>query len=86
MKRNIDKELLAMAYEKAGESVCGVTFDAIRREAIQMIQTPGFLPQHIDQKAFLASEGTLILVELAAFAAMNVIRRENGMPELIDRD
>lgn len=85
MRRNIDKELLASAYEKAGESVCGVTFDEIRKEAMEMLATPGFLPSHYDREHVVESELVQTMVELAAFAAMNVIRRHNGMPELIDR-
>jgi len=86
MKRNISKETLAIAYEKAGESVCGVTFGEIVEETIRMIGTPGFLPKIYNREEILASDEPVVLIELAAFAAMNVIRRHNGMPELIDRD
>ena len=85
MKRNIDKELLAIAYEKAGESVCGVTFGQIVAEAVEMAKTPGFLPQWMNLEPE-ALHDLLPVLELASFAAMNVIRRHNGMPELIDRD
>jgi len=84
MRRNIDKEVLANAYEQAGESVCGVTFDEIRRETFKMISTPGFLPSHFDREHVVESEVVQTIAELSAFAAMNVIRRHNGMPELVD--
>jgi hypothetical protein len=84
MRRNVKKEQLAIDYEKAGESVCGVTFDEVRKEAMQMLATPGFLPQCYDREHVVESELVQTMVELTAFAAMNVIRRHNGMPELVD--
>lgn len=86
MKRNLEKELKANEFEAAGESVCGVTFTEIMQETMEMVRTPGFLPSFYNNKVMAKDSDILIVAELAAFAAINVIRRKNGMPELVDYD
>lgn len=89
MKRNLEKEMQNYNSDYDHAMIAGVTHVRFIREMVKMISTPGFLPPHTSGGKGCYPEAAqsleiLNIVEICAFAALNVVREVNGLEPLYD--
>jgi hypothetical protein len=77
--------------QKYDEPVCGVTFAELATAAYSLIQNESFWPSHllVDYPSFkpkdiFQSDLACLLVDLTAFACLNLLRKRHGMEPLTD--
>ena len=76
-KRSIERE-----RKYVNDVVCGITWHGIREEALRLAEAGGFLPTHIGKVE--KSSLMRVLMDFTAFAAMNLLRKRNGLEPLTE--
>ncbi len=76
-RRSLERETRLM-----DEKVFGVSFGDIISEAVMLAQRDGFVPSLYPKGKVLASEVSVVVMELTAFAAINLLRKRNGLEAL----
>ena len=70
------------------DRVCGVTFADLSMAAWGIIQNPGFWPAHYKEEHKIRqlheSELAVMLVDLSLFAALNLLRKRQGLEPLTE--
>lgn len=78
-RRSIDRE-----RKYRDDPVCGITFDDVITETYRLLYIKGFIAPLYDTNDLKNSHRTSMMVELTAFAAMNLLRRRNGLEPLTE--
>lgn len=71
------------------DKVCGITFEEIVKEAIEIAKCGDFIPPisgyfTLPSNSVFENKFALIICEFTAFAAMNILRRRNGLEPMTD--
>lgn len=76
-RRSIEREL-----KYVNDVVCGITWHGIREETLRLAEQDGFLPTHLGK--IEKSSLFRVLIDFTAFAAMNLLRKRNGLEPLTE--